>query len=75
MYQGKETSKSAYFRNSLAVQRLGLHTFTAEGPGSISGRRTRIPKATWRGQKKPKTKTKQNAYFVDCVKPTKMQMK
>ena len=31
--------------NSLAVQRLGLHTFTAEGVGSIPGQGTKIPQA------------------------------
>ena len=30
---------------------LGLHTFTAEGPGSISGWGTKIPKATWHSKK------------------------
>ena len=38
--------------NSLAVQWLGRCTFTAEGPGSIPGRGTKIPQALWRGQKK-----------------------
>ena len=36
--------------NSLAIQWLGLHTLTAEGPGSIPGRGTKIPQAAWRGQ-------------------------
>ena len=40
--------------NSLAVQWLGLGTFTAEGLGSISGRRSKIPQAAWRGQKENK---------------------
>ena len=31
--------------NFLVVQRLGLHAFTAEGPGSILGWRTKIPQA------------------------------
>ena len=44
--------------NSLAVQWLGLGTFTAEGPGSIPGWGTKILQAKWHGQK---TKTnKQN---------------
>ena len=32
---------------SLAVQWLGLHTSTARDPGSIPGRGTKIPQATW----------------------------
>ena len=34
------------------IQWLGLGAFTAEGPGSIPGQGTKIPQATWRGQKK-----------------------
>ena len=41
-------------RNSLAVQWLGLHAFTAEGPGSIQGWGTKIPQAMQCGQKKKK---------------------
>ena len=37
--------------NSLAVQWLGLHAFTAEGPGSISGGGTKILQAV-AGKKK-----------------------
>ena len=37
--------------NSLAVEWLGLHAFTAEGVGSIPGWGIRIPQATQRGQK------------------------
>ena len=37
--------------NSLAVEWLGLHVFTAEGVGSIPGWGIRIPQATQRGQK------------------------
>ena len=44
-----ETSKFVLFQdclgNSLAIQWLGLHTFTAEGPGSIPGGGPKIPKA------------------------------
>ena len=40
--------------NSLVVQWLGLHAFTAEGLGSIPGQRTKIPQAASRGQKKNK---------------------
>ena len=42
--------------NSLADQRLGLHAFTAEGPGSIPGQGTEIPQATWGSKKKKKKK-------------------
>ena len=38
--------------NSLAVQWLGLCTFTADGVGSIPGWGTKIPPATGHGQKK-----------------------
>ena len=40
--------------NSLAIQWLGLHAFTTEGPGSIPGWGTGIPQATRRSQKKKK---------------------
>ena len=40
--------------NSLVFQWLGLHAFTAEGPGSIPGQGTKIPQAVSRGQKKKK---------------------
>ena len=32
-----------YLGNSLAVQRLGFHAFTAEGRGSVPGQGTKIP--------------------------------
>ena len=38
--------------NSLVVQWLGLHAFTAKDQGSIPGQGTKIPQATWCGQKK-----------------------
>ena len=40
--------------NSLVVQWLGLHAFTAEDPGSIPGQGTKIPQAASHGQKKNK---------------------
>ena len=40
----------------LVVQWLGLHAFTAEGPGSIPGWGTRIPQALQHGQIKKKKK-------------------
>ena len=39
IFRGKDTGK----RNYLAVQWLGLHAFTAVGPGSILGGKTKIP--------------------------------
>ena len=41
--------------NSLAVQWLGLHAFTAKGLGSVPGRGTRIPQAVRCGQKQKKS--------------------
>ena len=40
------------YGSSLAVQWLRLHTSTAEGTGSIPGQGTRIPHASWLGEKK-----------------------
>ena len=49
--------------NSLAVQWLGLCTFTAEGPGSISGWRTKIPQAVQQPPKKEKLSKDLNRRF------------
>ena len=43
----------------LAVQWLRLHVSNEGGTGSIPGRVTKIPHATWPKKKKPKTKTQQ----------------
>ena len=58
IYKGKGTRvaktillKKNKVGNSLAVQWLGLHPFTAEGPGSIPGWGARIPQAARCGQK------------------------
>ena len=53
--------KTQYFEkqrrgNSLVVQWLGLRAFTAEGPGSIPDRGTKILQATQCSQKKRKKK-------------------
>ena len=40
--------------NSLEVQWLGLVAFTAEGPGSIPGQGTKVPKVAQHGQEKKK---------------------
>ena len=41
-------------RNSMIVQRLGLHTVTAEDDGAIPGRGTKILQASWHGHQKKK---------------------
>ena len=41
------------------VQWLRLYTFTAKGQGSIPGQGTKIPQATWCGQKKNKKQMSQ----------------
>ena len=38
------------------IQWLGLHAFTAKDMDSISGQGTKIPQATWHGQKNKKQK-------------------
>ena len=48
----KKLSVRIHFGTSLVVQWLGLHTFTAEGTGSIPGQGTKIPQAAQRSQKK-----------------------
>ena len=48
--------------NSLGVQWLGLHAVTAKGPGSIPGQGTKIPHATWCGQKKNRLRKKKELY-------------
>ena len=48
----KSLKKKIKKGNSLVVQWLRLHAFTAEGPGSIPGQGTRIPQAAWHGQEK-----------------------
>jgi len=45
--------------NSLAVQWLGLHAFTAEVSGLIHGQGTKIPQAVWHGQKKKEERIKE----------------
>ena len=51
-----------YLGNSLVVQWLGLHAFTAEGVGLIPGWGTKIPQAAWCGQRKKKKKKYIYAY-------------
>ena len=49
-----KASRPVVPKNSLAVQWLGLHTFTAEGPDSIPGWGAKIPQAAWCSQNKRK---------------------
>ena len=49
--------------NSLAVQWLGLCTFTAEGLGSIPGQGTKILQAVQCGKKKKKKKQKKEIIY------------
>ena len=56
------TIKIANIGNSLAVQWLGLGTFTAEGTDSIPAGGTKIPQAEWHRQKLKKKKKKANIY-------------
>ena len=68
--------KSATLGNSLAVQWLGLHVFTAEGAGSVPGWGIKIPQAAWWPKReKKKKKRKKSATFPkflissDCTFP------
>ena len=56
--------RALYFKDTdgLAVQWLGLCTFTAEGMGLTPGQGIKIPQATWYGQK-----WKQNKKMTDVV--------
>ena len=54
--------KKKYLGNSLVVEWLGLHAFTAEGAGLIPGWGIRIPQATQRGQKEKKTWMKSKTF-------------
>ena len=49
-------TKCRNFGNSLVVQWLGLHAFTAKGPSSISGQGTKILQTVWSSQFKKKKK-------------------
>ena len=56
--------KNIHLGNSLAVQWLGLCTFTAEGLGSIPGPGTRILQAVQHGTKKKKKVIQNNNNFI-----------
>ena len=51
--------------NSLVVQRLGLCTFNAEGPGSILDQGTKILHAIWCSKKGKRTK--ENPRIEACI--------
>ena len=53
--------------NSLAVQWLLLHAFTAEGPGSIPGWGAKIPQAVRRGREKNNNKWMQRTDEREAV--------
>ena len=59
----RRTDKQQGPGNSLGVQWLGLHVFTAESTGSIPGRGTKIPQA-----KRPKKKKKKKLWHIHAVK-------
>ena len=60
MSQSKGNSPNeSYVGNSLAVQRLGHHTSTAEGLDSIPGQGTKTPQAKKRGQKRRERERKE----------------
>ena len=68
MSQSKGNSPNeSYVGNSLAAQRLGHHTSTAEGLDSIPGQGTKTPQAKKHGQKgereKKEKKIKRYATF------------
>ena len=54
--------QSTCLGTSLAVQWLRRHTPNAGGTGSIPGQGTKIPNASWCGQKKKKTTYLRNKY-------------
>ena len=45
-----DTTEQMNNNKTLKFTRLGLSTFTAEGPGSIPGQGTKIPQAIQQGQ-------------------------
>ena len=49
---GHTYTKKVVIGNSLVVQWLGLHAFTAEGLSLIPGQGTKIPQASPHGQEK-----------------------
>ena len=59
----------AFHGNSLAVQWLGLCSFTAEGPGSIPGQGAKIPHAVQRDQKRKEIRAfqaRRQKVFLHC---------
>ena len=60
-------SQFKYPGKSLVVQWLGFCTFTAEGPGLIPGRGTKIPQAAWCCQKKKRKKRYQVPKLLETL--------
>ena len=60
-------SKEDNLENSLAVQWVGLHSFTAKGKGSIPGRGTKVPQAKGHGQKKKKKSIEEDNFVNLCI--------
>ena len=54
--------------NSLAVKWLEFCAITAEGLGSIPGQGTKIPQASWHGQKKQKKQVQRNKQILFKIK-------
>ena len=61
-------TRTVFWGNSLAVQWLGVHAFTAEGPGSIPGLGTKILRATQCSQKKERKKEKKSILIKFLIK-------
>ena len=59
--KGNSPNKS-YVGNSLAVQRLGHHTFTAEGLGSIPSQGTKTPQAKKQKKREKEKRKKMKRY-------------
>ena len=53
-----QLGRKNFWGNSLVVQWLGLHTFTAKGPGLIPGQETKIHKSHSTAKKKKKKRKK-----------------
>ena len=63
-FEGNLSATKYSTGTSLAVQRLRLHTSKAGGAGLIPGQGTKIPHATWRGQKKKKKERRQQKMML-----------
>ena len=57
-YGRQDQNRKSQSGNSLVVQWLGRCALTAEGPGSVPGRGTKISQAVWPSKKKKERKKK-----------------